>query len=175
MKGKVKTISRFNGPYRFLSNFWYCNVLIDGVVWPTTEHYYVAMKTLDPDLREDLRLGGFLRDDQGELITDRNGNYVRPLSPPTSGQVKRMGRKLELRPDWEEVKISVMRAAVRAKFTQNGDLLQALLATGDAHLIEGNTWGDTFWGVCHGEGENWLGRILMEVREELQGPLDIEI
>lgn len=142
-------ITSFQGEYRFLSNFWFCEVLIDGVVWPTTEHYYVAMKTLDPALREQIR----------EI--------------PRPGQVKRFGRSLELRPDWDDVKVDVMRTAITAKFTQSGHLLQKLVDTGDAQLIESNTWGDTFWGVCHGEGENWLGRILMEVRAELAEPWEV--
>lgn len=58
---------------------------------------------------------------------------------------------------------------LRYKFSQHMDLREALLATGDAVLVEGNWWGDTFFGVCRGEGENWLGRMLMQVREELKG------
>ena len=162
----MSAITKFRGEFRFLSNFWMCDVLIDDLVWPATEHYYVAMKTLDPDLREDIRLGPFKEDENGVL--------VRPAHPPTLGQVKRIGRRLELRPDWDDIKIDVMRRAVTAKFTQNSDLLQKLLATGDAELIEGNAWGDTFWGVCRGRGENWLGRILMDVREQLREPLDID-
>lgn len=80
-----------------------------------------------------------------------------------------MGRRVKLRPDWEQVKTAVMEEVVRAKFTQNPDLAALLLSTGDAELIEGNTWGDTCWGVDlrTGRGENRLGRILMKVRAEL--------
>ena len=56
----------------------------------------------------------------------------------------------------------------RAKFTQNEELKKKLIDTGDATLIEGNTWNDTFWGVCNGVGENNLGKILMKIREELK-------
>jgi predicted NAD-dependent protein-ADP-ribosyltransferase YbiA (DUF1768 family) len=56
---------------------------------------------------------------------------------------------------------------VRLKFSTHQELRERLLATGEAELIEGNTWNDTFWGVCKGEGQNWLGKILMEVRKEL--------
>ena len=81
-----------------------------------------------------------------------------------------MGRRVKLRPDWEQVKVGLMEEIVRAKFTQNEDLKQRLLATGDKRLAEGNTWGDTFWGVDlrSGRGENHLGRILMRVRDELK-------
>lgn len=61
-----------------------------------------------------------------------------------------------------------MHDIVRAKFEQNPDLRQKLLSTGSEELIEGNTWGDTFWGVCKGSGQNWLGRILMFVRDEVR-------
>lgn len=70
--------------------------------------------------------------------------------------------------DWEEVKDKVMYEIVLAKFTQNPDLKEKLLATGDEHLEEGNTWGDTTWGTVNGIGENRLGIILMKVRKELQ-------
>ena len=69
--------------------------------------------------------------------------------------------------DWEEVKDKVMYEIVLAKFTQNPDLKEKLLATGDEYLEEGNTWGDTIWGTVDGVGENRLGKILMRVRDEL--------
>ena len=90
----------------------------------------------------------------------------------TAGKSKRMGRKVELRADWEDVKVSVMRDVVFAKFFQHRELAERLLDTGDATLIEGNDWHDTFWGVdaATGEGQNNLGKILMEVRAELRDP-----
>ena len=88
-----------------------------------------------------------------------------------SNEAKRLGRHVQLRPNWENVKLPIMEDIVRAKFTQNENLKQLLLATGDLVLEEGNTWHDTFWGVDAKtrEGENHLGRILMRVRKELQG------
>ena len=80
---------------------------------------------------------------------------------------KRLGRRVELRPDWESVKYDVMYQVCKAKFTQNPNLLERLLATGDAELVEGNTWGDQVWGVCKGVGENHLGKTLMRIRAEL--------
>ena len=86
------------------------------------------------------------------------------LSP---GQAKAAGRRSKLRPNWEYVKQSIMYNLVRGKFADHPTLADALVYTGDAELIEGNHWGDTFWGVCNGVGENQLGKILMEVREHL--------
>jgi ribA/ribD-fused uncharacterized protein len=70
-----------------------------------------------------------------------------------------------MRDDWDDVKLGIMRDLVSRKFKQNKDLRLMLEATGDQELVEGNTWNDTFWGVCNGEGCNWLGKILMEVRD----------
>lgn len=74
---------------------------------------------------------------------------------------------MSLRGDWEQVKVDLMRTFVRKKF-ENPFLRPMLLTTGDAELVEGNTWNDTFWGVCRGAGHNWLGKILMEVRDEIR-------
>lgn len=86
----------------------------------------------------------------------------------TAGQVKRWGRKQPILSNWDEVKYSYMRSFVHEKFFWNTELRELLLATNDALLIEGNTWGDTYWGVCNGKGENNLGKILMKVREEIR-------
>ena len=77
------------------------------------------------------------------------------------------GRRITLRPGWDTLRLDVMRGIVRQKF-RDPVLAARLLATGAAHLEEGNTHGDRFWGTVNGQGENWLGRILMEVRSELQ-------
>ena len=82
---------------------------------------------------------------------------------------KRMGRRVELRVDWETVKERIMYEICLAKFTQHSELAQKLLKTGTKYLVEGNYWGDTEWGVCNGKGKNKLGKILMRVREELRG------
>jgi len=132
-------IARFTGSYRFLSNFWPARVELYGIEYPSVEHAYVAAKTLDASQRE----------------------HIRQLEKP--GDVKRYGRKLVLRPDWNDVRLYIMEDLVRQKF-EDPELRKLLLATGDQKLIEGNTWGDRFWGVCDGVGENHLGRILMRVR-----------
>lgn len=142
-RAKVESIERFAGPHRFLSNFYPAPLVWEGRSWPTAEHAYQAAKCS--------------RADQARMI----------LEAPSPGAAKRLGRKIELRADWDEVKESVMLSIVRAKL-ENAHLRRLLIATGDAELIEGNYWGDRFWGVCRGEGENRLGKILMKVRTEIR-------
>lgn len=88
------------------------------------------------------------------------------LSP---GQAKRLGRTVDMRPDWEDCKVEIMRALVRQKFMDHPSLLAKLVATGDQELVEGNKWGDHIWGVCAGRGANHLGKILMWVRNVASG------
>jgi ribA/ribD-fused uncharacterized protein len=138
-------IQTFSGEYRFLSNFWPAVVEYEGITYPSVEHTYQSAKTLEMAERR------------------RIAAIVEP------GDAKRAGRALpNQRADWEQVKLRVMEECVRYKFTQHADLREKLLATGDAELIEGNTWGDRFWGVCDGQGENHLGKILMKVRADLR-------
>lgn len=131
------TITEFKGAYAFLSNFY---LEPNGL---TAEHRFQATKTLDPRQRDEV------------------------LAARTPGAAKHLGRKVALRPDWEDIKLSVMRDLVAAKFREP-ELREKLLATGDAYLQEGNRWNDRYWGVdiASGRGENHLGRILMAVREE---------
>lgn len=136
------TIDRFQGEYRWLSNFHEVEVHYEGVVYPTTEHAYQAAKTLDPDERREI------------------------LCAKTPGKARRLGQKVTIRPDWDDVKITIMRELNRQKFDYP-DLREKLIQTGRHHLIEGAPWGDRFWGVCEGEGENHLGRILMDIRAEI--------
>ena len=92
----------------------------------------------------------------------------------TPGRAKRLGRKVDLRSDWIQIRIAVMVQALRAKFSQNPHLEYMLLQTGDANLIEGNTWHDNFWGACScprcrgKKQKNHLGNLLMLVRKELK-------
>jgi N-glycosidase YbiA len=140
-----KVIDSFTGEYRFLSNFWPCKIDLHTEVYPSVEHAYVAMKSDDPKIRKQV----------SEI--------------ETAGQVKRFGRTIPLRDNWDANKYQIMVGLLFVKFFQNKELGEKLLATGDAILIEGNTWGDTYWGVCNGVGENNLGKILMEVRNLLKG------
>lgn len=149
-------IRSFSGVYRFLSNFWYSPVKDGNMIWPTVEHGYQWAKADFSDLSEDTIetiLAAFLM-----------------LTP---GQAKDWGQKVQLVPDWEEIKISVMRRLIKAKF-QNPELRAKLLATGDQELVEGNWWGDVFWGVCKGKGQNNLGKILMAERNEIRFFMDQE-
>ena len=138
----MEPITSFSGDNAFLSNFFPAKFRWDGVVWNSSEHAFQAAKTLDPAERATI------------------------AALPKPGQAKRAGKKVRLRPDWEAVKVDIMLEIVEAKFQQNPELMDRLVATGDAELVEGNVWNDTFWGVCRGKGKNFLGKILMIVRDE---------
>lgn len=140
----MRKINAFRGEFVFLSNFHPCHVTLDGLEFPSVEHAFVAAKTTDMGQRRIIQ----------EL--------------PTPGKAKRYGARLELREGWEEMKLQVMEDLLRQKFSA-GELAEALMATGDAELLEGNNWGDTFWGVrigC-GMGHNHLGKLLMKIRSDL--------
>jgi ribA/ribD-fused uncharacterized protein len=132
-------IDRFDGPHRFLSNFSYSPVVCRGLVAQTVEHAYQASKTLQADA------------------------FQHVMRSPTPGEAKRRGRRVPLRADWDDVKESVMWELLWQKF-RDPKMSAALLATGDAKLIEGNNWGDTYWGQCNGRGANRLGTMLAYVR-----------
>jgi len=136
-------IRSFRDKYRFLSNFFPAKVLFEGDIYPSVEHAYQSAKTLNPDERQAIR--------QVKL----------------AGMAKQLGKHVTLRSDWRQINLNIMKVLVREKF-QDLVLKEKLLNTGDAILIEGNNWGDTYWGNYNGEGHNHLGRILMEVREELK-------
>lgn len=144
-------IDRFDGNYMFLSNFLYAPFSIETqfgtISVPTAEHAYQAAKTEDPEIRAMI------------------------YSAPSPGKSKRMGRMIILRDDWEDIKVDCMRHILTAKFSLP-KLRELLLSTGDATLVEGTTWHDTFWGICTcpqhlGEGENNLGKLLEEIRQNL--------
>ena len=142
-----ETIDSFFGKYRWLSNFHMAPITLDGKEWPSVEHYYQAMKSEDKKDHEAIR------------------------SMATAGQTKKAGKKVKLRADWDIVKREAMFDAVHAKFIQHPDLREKLLATGDAILIEGNTWGDVYWGVCRGTGANHLGKLLMRLRAQFKAEM----
>lgn len=134
----------FSGKLRFLSNFYPASVFLDRQEYPSVEHAYQAAKTLSPIERREIRFA------------------------PNPAIAKRLGKLVTKRPDWEEVKLAIMEDLVRQKFNSDPELAVLLISTDDLELIETNTWGDTFWGVCGGEGRNELGKVLMKVREELR-------
>lgn len=98
--------------------------------------------------------------------TDHAGWAAKILAAKTPNQAKKLGRRAPMRETWDDEKLAVMRVLLRLKF-KDPDLAARLVATGDAHLEEGNWWGDIYWGVCKGVGENHLGRLLMQVRDEI--------
>lgn len=137
----MKTINNFKGDFGFLSNFYHTMVKYEDEWFHSVENAYQAAK-VDKQLRGQFKM----------------------VSP---GKAKRMGRKAIMIDGFELNKLDVMYQLVKSKFSRNDIIKFQLIETGDAELIEGNTWGDTFWGVCRGEGHNHLGKILMRVRAEL--------
>lgn len=131
-------VERFAGAERFLSNFWPARVAYNGLVFESVENAYQAAKC-------------------------RTAVEMQPFCAMTPAEAKRHGETVALRPDWNDVKVGIMRDLLRQKFARP-DLRRQLLATGRRTLIEGNTWNDRFWGVCDGSGENNLGKLLMELR-----------
>lgn len=142
----------FRDELEFLSNFSRHQVVLDGFYYPTAEHAFQAAKTLDPNLRHEFR---------------------HDISPATA---KHRGRLLRLRPDWEHVKVQVMRLVLASKFTVNDNLAGRLIFQTPTVLIETNGWHDNEWGDCACgrpqcvlPGNNLLGRCLMDLRTYLAG------
>ena len=133
----------FRDKYWFLSNMYPCSIEYKGYVFSCAEAAFQAQKC-------PVRAGEF---------AGVNGF-----------EAKRLGRKVDLVTGWDETKDRIMLEIVRAKFLQHEDLRRKLIATGNEFLAEDNTWGDRYWGRCHGQGLNKLGQILMQVRDEQYGP-----
>lgn len=149
-------IIKFDGPHRFLSNFYPCSVTLDGVVYPSTEHAYQAAKTLDPAARATV------------------------LATRSCGDARRLGQTVPLRPGWEQMKFGVMFNLLAQKFVPGSQLAWQLVQTGEGLLVEGNTWHDNTYGICGCEntgngkgctspptGKSQLGEMLMEIRKQL--------
>lgn len=141
----MSIINRFRGVHSFLSNFYETPVTWEGLTYPHAEAAFQAAKVLTNEERL-------------------------PFTFLEPAKAKQRGRRIKQREDWQQVKTQIMEEIVRAKFDQNPAIAALLLATGDAELIEGNTWHDDCWGVDlrTGKGENRLGKILMKIREELR-------
>lgn len=139
-----KIIKEFRNKYHFLSNFFRVKIIIDGLEYKSTEHYFQSMKFADPKIREQIR------------------------NTPTPSVAKKIAKKFRKREDWYEISLDVMERALRVKF-DIPELRKKLLDTDDMYLQEGNRWDDTFWGVDlkTGKGENHLGRLLMKIRTEI--------
>lgn len=135
------TINSFRDEFFFLSNFYECPITYQGITYRNTESAFQAMKCKD--------------------VEDR-----KRFTTLSATEAKKLGRKISLRSDWEDIKVQEMRNIVRCKFEQNPELKQKLMKLKDFYLEEGNTWGDRIWGTVHGQGANLLGRILMETRDD---------
>jgi len=147
----MRKITRFIGDHLFLSNFYFVEIEYKGDKYPSLEHAYQAAKFKSRRRREE----------------------IRRLSYP--GQTKQYARKYkdEWREDWFEVNLEIMESLLRQKFGKAHItcLWRRLVNTGDVKLIEGNTWGDGFWGMIRSDGKlrgkNHLGKLLMKIRDEL--------
>ena len=140
-RDSVVGFSRKTG-YDFLSNFFASTVAYEGTLYPTVEHAYQASKTLDKSTREIIR------------------------KAPDPNKAKRLGQSIVVRSDWHDVRVNIMKSLIKEKF-ENPFLKWRLLETKNKELINENRWNDKFWGVVNGKGENWLGKILQDVRQEI--------
>ena len=139
----MKTINDFRNEYFFLSNFYMAPVTFEGITYTNSEAAFQAQKCIDAEDRK-------------------------AFSTMSPSEAKRAGRHVKLRPDWETIKVDIMTKIVESKFTQNVNLGLKLLETQDSDLEEGNTWGDRIWGTVNGNGQNLLGKILMQTRIKLK-------
>lgn len=142
MRDSQPPITEFTRQYRWLSNFESSVITYHQIMFPTVEHAYQAFKTRD------------------------HMWFNKIAQADGARQAKFFGRQAPIRPDWDEVKDDIMLDCIRLKF-HIPEFKEKLLATGTREIIEGNYWGDIYWGVCRGRGQNKLGRIIMRVREEL--------
>ena len=133
----------FRGEWFFLSNFYPCQIVVDGFCFPTSEHLYQYLKAGDA----------------------KSQQLVLSQDTPSAAKKITLSPDFTPRADWQEVKLNQMEFVLQQKFS-HPDLLAMLLATGDMELVEENDWDDTYWGVCNGIGENNLGKLLMKIRSE---------
>ena len=129
----------FRGEYAFLSNFYPVKVTLDGVEYPCVEVAFQAAKTLNPVERK--RFQGV-----------------------TAAESKKLGRKVTLRPNWNKERLTVMASLLAQKFNPTSELFRKLRKI-EGEIVEDNGWGDTFWGRCNGTGLNYLGQMLMFIRD----------
>jgi ribA/ribD-fused uncharacterized protein len=134
-------IDIFRGKYAFLSNMSSSKFVVDGIKYNSVENFFQAQKTLDLEERK----------------------RIAEMSPVDA---KRAGRKVSLRKDWNDIRLEIMETGLRMKF-KNPFLRKLLLNTGSSMLIEGNNYGDRFWGKVDGIGNNHLGELLMSVRADI--------
>ncbi len=136
-------INHFKNEYAFLSNFTPSPISDEFGTYPTVEHYFQSKKATNKE------------------------DFLSIINAPTPAAAKQLGKRIQLRPDWEEIKDQVMLEELREKFS----ILEfkiLLLFTGQEEIAEENYWHDTYWGICNGKGQNKLGKLLMQVREEIK-------
>lgn len=144
----MKAIEGFFNEYRFLSNYHVKEFTYKGKTYQSSEHAYQAYKATNEEDHEYVRMS------------------------PTPNDARKRGQKIIARPDWNSVKIDIMREILIEKF-KDKELKQLLHTTGDAYLEETNYWHDCFWGVCtcdtcqHYKSQNNLGKLLMEIRKNI--------
>lgn len=140
-------ISSFQGKNRWLSNFWPCSIWYGEYHFKSLENAYQAAKC---QFRKD----------------------ISKFIDITPGQAKKLSKEIPVDPNWNNIKLHIMEALLRQKFSdKNPELKELLIATGDQELVEGNNWNDTFFGVCNGVGENHLGKLLMKIRKNLKNEI----
>jgi ribA/ribD-fused uncharacterized protein len=153
-------IKKFQGRYFFMSNFYPVEIEHNGIKYPTVEAYYVAMKA---DKMQFLNGTYYTLDDFREMVAS--------LKEPAFA--KKIGKMISVRKDWDDIKFDIMKWGINEKF-KDEKLKEDLLATRDLEIIESNVWHDNYWGSCDcnkckSKGKNHLGKLLMEVRDELRG------
>lgn len=143
-------INSISGEYDFLRNDFECNVLFDGEVYSSVEHAFQAAKVSDLEKRKEIRDASSIK------------------------EMRKIGRSVKLPDNWVNDRIEVMKKLLQSKFNDNLALKFQLALTGDSDLVQGGmTNGDRFWGVDEfGVGENKLGQLLMEVRQEIADSVD---
>ncbi|TXH15640.1 MAG: NADAR family protein [Hyphomicrobiaceae bacterium] len=158
----------FRDRLAFLSNFFPCVIESNtGIKFPSVENAYQWAKEVDPDNREFVPTKGWERYDAVPV------KWTEYMTNCSAGDAKSAGRRANMRPNWNEIKVEVMRRLLKQKFQPGTNLGDRLRATRNMILVEGNTWHDNFWGSCTcprcgDKGENMLGKLLMERRAELR-------
>jgi len=138
----MNVILSFDNEYSFLSNFAPCEIEYEGLKFTSLEAAYQAAKCAD----------------KTQMIQ---------FTTLTPGKAKKLGQIVDCVENWHDIKDSVMTTLLESKFSNNNPLLlKKLLATNGMDLVEGNTWNDTYWGVCDGVGQNKLGKLLVAVRSK---------
>ncbi len=160
-------ITDFRGPHRWLSNFHLANIVFEGEIYPSSEHAYQAAKA------DCVGTSALFPEPSTAGLAACDEERARFREPGlTCRDAKRLGSAIRLRWDWDDVRLGIMETILRDKFSRHADLQRLLLETGDEVLVEGNSWGDRYWGVSppppEGTGDNHLGRLLMQIRRELR-------